>query len=223
MSKSRHPKLSKKRPMPDAKVLGRVAIKAPFTGTIGIAVFDNIEDLDFAGPWEVLKAAVSTAKAGKVVSISAGNASIQTRWGVRMSADHTLADAPELDVLVVPGGSGAYAVSDAFVEWVRTAGSKCDWVTSVCTGAFVLQRAGILAGKRATTWWGAVANLRALGVETLDDVRFVRDGKVITSAGVSAGIDMALWLTGRLYTPAFARSIQKYIEYYPSPPYAWEA
>ena len=93
----------------------------------------------------------------------------------------------------------------------------------VCTGALLLHRAGLLKGKRATTYWAAVDLLRGGGdVEVLDDVRYVRDGNVITSAGISAGIDMSLWLIGQIYGSDFARFVQKGIEYFPAPPYTAE-
>jgi len=98
-------------------------------------------------------------------------------------------------------------------------------VTSVCTGAMLLTAAGPARGKRVTTYWAFVETLRQRGeaAAVLDDVRFVRDGNVVTSAGVSAGIDMALWLVGQLYDPAFARRVQKGMEYFPAPPYTAES
>jgi transcriptional regulator GlxA family with amidase domain len=107
------------------------------------------------------------------------------------------------------------------VAYVRQAGGKAEYVTSVCTGSFLLHRAGLLDGKRATTYWAAIEQMRRLpGVDVVEGERWVRDGNVITAAGVSAGIDMALYVIGQLLTPRDARRIQQYMEYFPAPPYA---
>jgi transcriptional regulator GlxA family with amidase domain len=129
-------------------------------------------------------------------------------------------------VLLVPGGQGTRReVSNPnVIEWVRKVGERCQWVTSVCTGALLLHEAGFAKGKRVTTHWAFVEQLRARGdVTVLDGPRYVRDGNLVTAAGVSAGIDMALWLVGQLHSPEVARRVQRYIQYDPSPPYAAEA
>ena len=110
------------------------------------------------------------------------------------------------------------------LEWLRRVAPGCQWVTSVCTGAAILAAAGLLAGRRATTHWGYIETLREdhPDIEVLERVRYVRDGHVVTAAGVSAGIDMALWLVGQIKSPADARKIQHYIEYDPAPPYTAE-
>ena len=114
--------------------------------------------------------------------------------------------------------------NEPLLSWIAAQAEGCRWVTSVCTGARLLLAAGPARGKRITTYYGAVDELRAggLAAEVLEGVRFVRDGKLVTSAGVSAGIDMSLWLLGQLFSPALAREVQQGIEYFPAPPYTAE-
>jgi transcriptional regulator GlxA family with amidase domain len=110
------------------------------------------------------------------------------------------------------------------IDWLRKVGAQATWVTSVCTGALLLHEAGFARGKRVTTHWAFVPQLRERGdVTVLDGPRYVRDGNLVTAAGVSAGIDMALWLVGQLHDPETARKVQRYIQYEPAPPYAAEA
>jgi transcriptional regulator GlxA family with amidase domain len=104
------------------------------------------------------------------------------------------------------------------IQFIQKFAERAELVTSVCTGAFLLQRAGLLVGKRVTTYWNAQDELRALGVNVTPQ-RWVEDGRIITASGVSAGIDMALFVVGRLWGPPAARSLQKWIEYFPQPPY----
>ena len=142
-----------------------------------------------------------------------------------MLPDATLVDAPALDVVVVPGGQGTRREVDnpALIAWLTRVAAGCTWVTSVCTGSLLLHQAGPARGRRVTTHHSFVAALRARGdITVLEGVRFVRDGAVVSAAGVSAGIDMALWIVGQLHDPAFAREVQHYIEYYPAPPYTAE-
>ncbi|MGI8550028.1 MAG: DJ-1/PfpI family protein, partial [Dehalococcoidia bacterium] len=108
----------------------------------------------------------------------------------------------------------------AMIDYIRRCAGTAEVMTSVCTGAFLLERAGLLQGKRATTHWASLDRLRELGTVEVVEERWVDNGNVITAAGVSAGIDMALYLVGRLWSPETARRVQKGIEYFPSPPYA---
>jgi transcriptional regulator GlxA family with amidase domain len=192
----------------------------------GILLFDDAEELDFAGPWEVLTATANLVGNGdRVVTVAEEARPIRCNKGLRVIPDHSFADTPPLDVIVVPGGQGTRREVDnpVLIDWLRRVGTGCAWVTSVCTGALLLHEAGFARGKRVTTHWAFVETLRARGdIEVLDDVRYVQDGNVVTSAGVSAGTDMALWLVGQIHSPAIARQVQKYIEYYPAPPYAAE-
>jgi transcriptional regulator GlxA family with amidase domain len=124
-------------------------------------------------------------------------------------------------VILLPGGLGSRTEMDnpRMLDFVRRAGASAQWVTSVCTGAMILHRAGFLDGRKATTHWGALNELRGLGgCEVLEGVRWVEDGNVITSAGVSAGIDMSLYLVSKLKDENAAKAVQKMMEYYPKPP-----
>jgi len=193
--------------------------------TTEILLFEDVEELDFAGPWEVFTVARMLKPEDRVVTIAATREPVRAAKGLRVLPDHSFADAPELDVLLVPGGQGTRREvgKPELCDWLRKAGASCTWVTSVCTGALLLHEAGFARNRRVTTHWGFVEQLRARGeVEVLEKVRWVRDGNVVTSAGVSAGIDMALWLVGQIHSPAVARQVQHIMEYEPAPPYAAE-
>jgi transcriptional regulator GlxA family with amidase domain len=193
--------------------------------TTGILLFDDAEELDFAGPWEVLTSAAALEKEDRVVTIAEKPGPVRCAKGLRVLPDHGFADAPRLDVVLVPGGQGTRreVSNPVLIDWLRKVGESCRWVTSVCTGALLLHEAGFARGKRVTTHWGFVETLRQRGdVTVLEDVRYVRDGNLVTAAGISAGIDMALWLVGQLHTPEFARTVQRYMQYDPAPPYSAE-
>jgi transcriptional regulator GlxA family with amidase domain len=195
--------------------------------TIGILIFDDAEELDFVGPWEVFTMAKSVDEdAHKVILIAEEDRPIRCAKGMRVLPDVTTRDCPRLDVLLVPGGQGTRREvnNPALLDWIATAASACEWVTSVCTGAMLLTASGAGRGRRVTTHWRFVETLRGRGeaAEVLEHVRYVRDGNLVTSAGVSAGIDMALWLTGQMHSPDFARKVQRAMEYDPAPPYAAE-
>ena len=197
---------------------------------IGILIFDDVEELDFVGPWEVLQMVNTVARHHgendrvRVRLISPDGADITAVKGMRVGAHAAMADVDALDVILVPGGNGTRPLIKRpdVVDWVRRIGSEARLVTSVCTGAFVIAKAGFLRGRRAATFWAAYDEFRALGLEgeLVPDVRYVRDGNVVTSAGVSAGIDMSLWLVGQWYSPAFARQVARAMQYDPAPPYA---
>ena len=191
--------------------------------TTGILVFDGAEELDLVGPWEVLTVAAALGTNGdRVVTIAEEMRPVRCHKNLRILPDHTFADAPPLDVVLVPGGMGTRreVENPKLIDWLRNVGGKAKWVTSVCTGSLLLHEAGLVRDKRITTHWSFIEPLRARGGATvLDDVRYVCDGNVVPSAGVSAGIDMALWLVGQLHSPDFARSVQRYIQYDPEPPY----
>lgn len=194
--------------------------------TIGLLLFDDAEELDFAGPWEVLTVATMLKGDGRVVTVAERDRPVRCAKGMRVLPDHTFADAPPLDVVLVPGGAGTRREEDnpVLLEWLRAVGTRATWVTSVCTGAALLAAAGLARGKRVTTHWSYVETLRQRDdLTVLEQRRYVRDGNVVTAAGVSAGIDMALWLVGAMHGPDFARGVQRWIEYDPAPPYAAEA
>jgi transcriptional regulator GlxA family with amidase domain len=195
---------------------------------IGILAFPNLEELDAIGPWEVLAWASKQEQTDmKVMTIGSAGREITCAKGLNIVADYTIDDHPPLDIILVPGGMGTRPIfkdGGPEIDWIKKVAPNCTWITSVCTGALLLHRAGYLDGKRATTHWRSIDMLRDAGnTEVLADVRFVRDGNVVTSAGVSAGIDMALWLVGEIYGSDFARFVQKGIEYFPAPPYTAEA
>ncbi len=191
--------------------------------TSGILIFDGVEELDFAGPFEVLAATAAMKPGDRVVTIAERAEPVRCNKGLRVIPDCTFAEAPRLDVVLVPGGQGTRTEVDnpVLIEWLAKAGASCRFVTSVCTGALLLHQAGFARGRRVTTHRGFIEALRKRGdVTVLENRRYVRDGNVVTAAGVSAGIDMALWLVGQLHDVDTARQVQRYIEYEPAPPYA---
>ena len=197
------------------------------TRTVGILLFPDMEELDFVGPYEVLTSfAAYVDKEWQVVTVAQTAEPVTGAKGLVVVPHKTFENCPPLDVIVVPGGFGTNAAVDnpVLMDFVRRAGAHASWVTSVCTGAFVLSRGGFLEGRRATTYWAVRDKLRdEPGVKEVVQERFVRDGNVITAAGVSAGIDMALYLVGQLKDIEAARLTQELIEYYPEPPFAEEA
>src|SRR5262245_23878086 len=193
--------------------------------TTGILIFPDAEELDFVGPWEVLTSARALRPEDRVVTIAQTREPVRCAKGLQVIPEHSFDDAPELDVVLVPGGQGTRreVSNPVLIEWLRKAGAQCQWVTSVCTGTLLLHEAGFAKGKRVTTHWTFIEQLRARGdVEVLEHIRYVRDGNVVTSAGVSAGIDMALWLLGQIGGVTAARQVQRFMEYDPAPPYAAE-
>src|SRR6185295_11252415 len=143
--------------------------------------------------------------------------------GMTVVADYAFQNAPKPDMICVPGGFGTEAGTkhDPLLGYIAHAGAEAQIVSSVCTGAFLLHATGFLEGKRATTHWNSMKNFRALGqnLQVVDDERWVHDGNVVTAAGISAGIDMALYLVGQLKSPDVARNVQRFMEYHPAPPY----
>ena len=191
--------------------------------TIGILIYDDAEELDFVGPWEVLTPKPGLAERNRVLSIAERDGPVRCAKGLRVLPDTSFADAPRLDVLLVPGGNGSRDEGrGVLVDWIRKVAPQVRWLTSVCTGAFLLQEAQLLEGKRVTTHWAFIEQLRQRGgnLTVLENRRFVRDGNLVTAAGVSAGIDMSLWLIGQLHGVEVARKVQRLIEYDPAPPYS---
>lgn len=191
------------------------------TRRIGILLFDGAEELDAVGPWEVLAhwTRELPGDGWEVLTYSADGEGVTCAKGLRLLVDHSEATRPPLDVLLVPGGEGTRALlaQPDVLERVRTAAPL---TTSVCTGALVLAAAGMLRGRPATTYWSCFDELLALDptIEPRPDDRWVDDGDVITAAGVSAGIDMALHLVRRLAGEERAREVRKGIQYDPAPP-----
>lgn len=191
--------------------------------TLGIVLFEGVEELDAIGPWEVFTSAAHVRGDLRVVTIAERAAPLTCAKGLRVTPDHGFEDAPALDVVLVPGGQGTRREVDnpAMLAFLRRVAPGCRWITSVCTGALVLCGAGLCEGKRVTTHWAFLEELaeRYPATEVVGRRRYVRDGQLVTAAGVSAGIDMALWLLGQLCDVETARKVQHYIEYDPAPPY----
>lgn len=191
------------------------------TRNIGIVVYDQAEELDWVGPFEVFTM-LERVDAGScsVFTIGHPGTEVVGAKGLRVLTDHTFANAPHADVLIIPGGAGSRVqMKDAeMLEFVRKASGTAEVVASVCTGALILGAAGLLEGKRAATHFGSMDTLRAMEGVTAVEERWVDEGSVVTAAGVSAGIDMALHLVGRLWSPEVGAKVQKWMQYYPSPP-----
>jgi transcriptional regulator GlxA family with amidase domain len=190
---------------------------------IAFVLFDDFEELDFAGPWEVFGMAAKYVDQTWRRYTVAAKQEVRGFLGLRVPVDYTFETAPPADLICVPGGFGTRPGMEdaALIGYLRRAGGASRYVTSVCTGALLLHRAGFLQGRRATTHWGAKKELAALGGDvTIADERWVHDGSVVTAAGVSAGIDMALYVVGQLTSPEEARKVQRFMEYEPAPPYA---
>jgi transcriptional regulator GlxA family with amidase domain len=193
------------------------------TTRIAVFIFEGAEELDFVGPWEVLTMwAKSFDDDVEVFTIGLTAEPIVCAKGLRVIPDHTLDTAPEFDVLVYPGGEGNRAhIGDEHIrKFLRVNAERGALMTSVCTGSLVYADAGLLDGKSATTHWMWTEVLGNLGtdVDVRKHDRFVDAGDVITAAGVSAGIDMALHLVARLASPERAREVKKFIQYDPQPP-----
>lgn len=191
---------------------------------IAIVLFDGAEELDWAGPWEVLAAwAREWPEDGiEVYTIAASLEPVTCAKGLRVLPDFGWEDTPAPDVVVWPGGRGTRVqLGDERVrERVRGLAASGALMTSVCTGSLVYADAGLLDGRPATTHWGALDELAALGngIVIDADARFIDDGDVVIAAGVSAGIDMALHLVARLHSVERARGVRRYIQYDPEPP-----
>jgi putative intracellular protease/amidase len=184
---------------------------------ITIPIYDRFTALDAVGPYEVL----SRLPGAEVVFVAeqAGAVRTDTR-ALTLVAERALADVDACDVVVVPGGPGTREMLEPqpLHEWLRAIDATTEWTTSVCTGALLLGAAGLLDGLEATTHWSAFDTLATLGARPTER-RVVPQGKVVTAAGVSAGIDMALWLAGQIAGDEVAKAIQLGIEYDPQPPY----
>jgi transcriptional regulator GlxA family with amidase domain len=194
------------------------------TLAVGILLYDGVELLDFAGPYEVFTVASrvrlrddSGAEAPfEVFTVADGPRPVRTHAGLLVVPDRTITLHPHIDLLVVPGGVVDGVVEDAgAVDWVARTSATAQLTASVCTGAFLLARAGILEGRAATTHWEDVDDLQAAypGLLAVKDCRWVDDGDVVTAAGIAAGIDMALHLVVRLAGDDLALQTARYMQY----------
>ncbi|MET9778744.1 DJ-1/PfpI family protein [Streptomyces sp. NPDC006367] len=192
--------------------------------TYGILLFDTAEELDVTGPWEVFTTSAALRDGADTVLLLAENPDpVRCANGMRILPDHVLDHHPPLDVLLVPGGSGAREAgphNPRVTEWIADRAERADWVVGVCTGAFLLHTAGPARGRRVATHWRYEETLAARGdVTVLSEPRYVVDGNLLTSQGVSAGIDSALWLVGHLHGRDHARAVRRELQYDPAPPY----
>src|SRR5580692_390593 len=184
---------------------------------IAILLYDRLTALDAIGPYEVL----SRLPDATVTFVAEQPGPKRTDTDrLALVADASLAELAAPDIVLVPGGPGQKALMDGgpVHDWLRAAHETSTWTTSVCTGSLVLAAAGLLAGKRATSHWLAMDKLGELGAQPVSE-RFVIDGKIVTAAGVSAGIDMALALVAQIAGEQVAQAIQLGIEYDPQPPF----
>jgi len=185
---------------------------------IAIVVYPGFTALDFIGPYEVLR----NLPDAEVRFLWHEPGPITADSGVLVvGATHSFAETPSPDVILVPGGMTTmeHARDEKLLDWVRQAHQTADWTTSVCSGSVILAAAGLLEGRRATSHWAAVSALKAFGAIPVGDERIVHEGDIVTSAGVSAGIDLAMWLTGQIAGEARAKAVQLVIEYDPQPPF----
>jgi transcriptional regulator GlxA family with amidase domain len=194
------------------------------TFNIAFILFPDFEELDFVGPYEVMAMASKYVDTNWRAYSVAETPTVRAFHGLQVVVDHTFENAPKPDLICIPGGFGTRPgmTNQPLLSYIKRTGAEAQLVTSVCTGAMLLHAAGFLEGKRATTHWGAIKELREMGgnVDVVEGQRWIHDGNVITAAGVSAGIDMALYVLGQLKSPEEARKVQAFMEYQPAPPYA---
>jgi transcriptional regulator GlxA family with amidase domain len=183
---------------------------------ITIPIYDGLAALDAVGPYEVLR----NAPGWEVEFVGATTGEVRAEGGLGLLADRALEQVEGTDVLLVPGGLGCRPLmrEERWLAWLRAVDATTRWTTSVCTGSLLLGAAGLLDGRRATTNWLELKQLGALGADPVGG-RWVEDGKVLTAAGVTAGIDMALHLVATEAGPEVAEAIQLGIEYDPDPPF----
>jgi transcriptional regulator GlxA family with amidase domain len=184
---------------------------------ISVLAFDGLTALDAVGPYEVFR----SVPGWEVFFVGKERGEVRTDVGsLGLTVDHDFAERPEADVVLIPGGEGTRAVmqDEEMLAWLRHADGGTRWTTSVCTGSLVLGAAGLLKDRKATSHWLYLDSLREHGADPVGG-RWVEDGKYLTAAGVSAGIDMALHLVGKEIGPEFGQAIQLAIEYDPQPPF----
>ncbi|CAL9373118.1 DJ-1/PfpI family protein [Streptomyces sp. Tu 3180] len=184
---------------------------------IAVVLFDRFTALDAVGPYETL----GRLPDARTVFVAERTGPVRADTGaLALTADRTLAEVQSPDIVVVPGGPGQtpQMENEALLDWLRTADATSTWTTSVCTGSLLLAAAGLLEGRRATSHWLALDQLRRFGAEPTGE-RVVTDGKYMTAAGVSSGIDMGLTLLGRIAGDEHAQAVQLATEYDPQPPY----
>lgn len=189
--------------------------------TVAILLFPGVELLDFAGPFEVFSAARADLISGErlmdVFTVAESVEPLKCNNPLTVLPDYTLETCPPADILVVPGGMGTRTAIDrtALIDWIANRAQQAELMTSVCTGSFLLAQAGLLSGKATTTHWASIERMRSTfpGLTVQENTRWVDAGNVVSSSGVSAGIDMALYILQRLYGPDAANATARFIEY----------
>jgi transcriptional regulator GlxA family with amidase domain len=183
---------------------------------IVILLFDKFTALDIIGPYDVL----NRLPGSQIYFVGLEKKEYKDSYGLKMYADYSIDEIEQADVLLIPGGFGIDAIlsNEEIINWIQKIDKKTTWTTSVCSGALLLANAGLLDKKECTTHWRRKEQLSKYKV-TIKNERYVKDGKIITSAGVSAGIDMALYLVSIIAGDQTARMIQRAIEYDPKPPF----
>jgi transcriptional regulator GlxA family with amidase domain len=186
---------------------------------VGILLFDEVEVLDFAGPFEVFSLAeVEGGKAYECFTVSQRGGLTRARNGLKVEASHTFDDCPDLDLLIVPGGYGAEKIevdNPVLLDWLRLQSAKVGILASICTGAFLLAKAGIVGKERVTTHWMDLDELQRQypDLKVIRDVKFIDNGKIMTSAGISAGIELSLHIVGKQCGVETAVKTAKRMEY----------
>ncbi len=189
--------------------------------TVGIFLFNEVEVLDFAGPFEVFSLAefdTSSERAFSVCTIARTNTPVRARNGLTVLPSHDISSAPKLDLLIIPGGYGAEKLEirePETIRWIQRMSAQTEILASVCTGAFLLAEAGLLNAKRATTHWMDLDRLEREypAIRVLRNTRFVDEGTILTSGGISAGIDLSLYLVKRLLGESAAKKTARRMEY----------
>lgn len=183
----------------------------------GFVLFEQFEDLDFAGPWEIMGLWQAKFNGPELFVISEHGGTVKSTKSLGIADTVAFKDSPILDYLLVPGGEGTRSEvnNPALIEFVKQKSRQCSQVLSVCTGAFILQKAGLLAGKTATTHWASLDRLKLFTEINVVSARYTHDGSIWTSAGVSAGIDMALAFLDELAGRNVAGKVQLFAEYFP--------
>ncbi|MDA1513647.1 MULTISPECIES: DJ-1/PfpI family protein [Bacillus cereus group] len=187
--------------------------------SVGIFLFNEVEVLDFAGPFEVFSITkVHEKKPFTVYTVSQNGEMITARNGLKVKPDYSIEDLPPVDILIIPGGKGAReneVKNDIVINWIRQQMKEVKLMTSVCTGALLLAKAGLLEGLKATTHWASIQTFKKdfPNVEVMENVKFVDEGHIITSAGISAGINMSFHIVKNLLGVGIAEETAKNMEY----------
>lgn len=190
---------------------------------IGLIAFKDVEELDVIGPWEVFQSAAFIDSDFECEIISFDGKGIDAAKGLHFDVHGTMNADACYDILLLPGGKGVFPLmeNETFLKCLMAMTKNATWVTSVCTGSLVYAHMGLLDDRDCITHHGLINKLKELlnGGRIIQGSRYVRDDQYVTAAGISAGIDMSLWLLGEIKSPEFARQVQLYMEYFPHPPY----